>query len=773
MNFLKKNFGKIALGFFLVAFLVAPALGHAAATDPTKEAGCSLTGGNLFSATCLIGVPTYYLALWLGYLAAALVAVESYLVQLVLSINIHVIDSPIVKMGFPIALSLANLAFVAGIIIVAVATILHYESYGIKNILWKMLVMAVLINFGLIISSTILSFSDNITLYMVNQINPGGANNSFGSFADSLAGAFNPQHNTLSAELDKINDPSQIKNLTDAMSATGESIGKLLAPVLGLILSLFSYIIILIVLAALIVILLIRYIKLSFLLMSLPLSWAAWPFPAFHGKTSEWWEKFWKEAFVPVPIVFSLWLGLMFAQELNNVANKGIIAPGTSLPEAGSLSTGAGGAVAALLIGIFSPLANNFIRMILLGGIMVAGLAAANSMGASFAGTAMNAIKAGQNRAKNAVTSRIKNRAERLGIRAKEAIARPRAKLLQLKMDGQRKVESAAALAVKGDMTEYEKLGPIDKANAQFLMAQQKVGDVIQQKTEAPLRALGYEGHLRLGLNGIPRKRFRIKAGADGKPALALHVLKERDADLKIKKIYDGKGKELGEAVLDAAGNIPSRLDPATGQLFYQIFDRSGNQLEVAVTPDISEGPQITRKMKEVLLANAEGKAFTDANKQEVWTMKDASGNYQTDKNENGDLNIRDANGVIVGVARKTAVQIEGENGKVTKTQNVKGFLDKDGNLASKFADEDGHPLHGSSSIEGSYETQDKLDRLRKEINGDEHKREELIKEAREAPGIMGEAAAVVGETVGALGKGGGGGGASKSAPKSGGGGHH
>jgi hypothetical protein len=760
---------------------IAGAAANEAVTNPNgvvaKVGGAAITLSDALSDPMSLlarGVEllSFRVAQTIGYLAGALVAIEAYLVELILQINFNIIHSPIVEMGFPIVLSLANLLFVAGIIVVAVATIIRYEGYGVKNVLWKLLVMAVLINFGLIIAGTILNFSDSITMYMVKSIAPSEENGGLQAFSDTLAGAFNPQRNVITGDLNKNISQGNIQNYQSAWNQTGQDVGALLSPLFGVILSIFGYLIILVVLGALIVVLFVRYLQLLFLLISLPLAWAAWPFPAFHGKTAEWWTKFWKQAFYPIPIVFCLWLGLMFAQKMSEVSLKGIIAPGTEIPGTTGATQGLAGAISNLLIGASSSLADNLFRIIILGGIMMAGLIAANGMGAAFAGTAMNAIKSGQNRAKNAVTSRIKNRAERVRIRAKEAYEKPRAKLLKLKMERQRNVEEAAAAALKGDMTKYNALNALDKANAQIMMQQQKIGDIIQKKTAPILEAAGYEGHFRLGFNGVPRKRLKVKTGSDGKAVLGLDIAREETRMVDFVKLVDknNNNRVIGEAEIDPATGQP-RVDAASGRILLT----DGTLVDSAT---VNPGIKTSRNMRHVIFRDEKGEdiATKDAsgNITGGWVKQDASGNWLAPKDQNGDLIVNaevidPATGKkvvqAIGTAKKTGVQILDDKGGIVKTASSKDFVDKDGNLSAKFADEEGNPMHGSTSKQGSYETQDKINRVKEQLHHDDKRREELIEEARKQPGIAGEVAGVIGETVGALGKGGGGGGGG-GAPK-------
>ena len=99
--------------------------------------------------------------LFFAWIFGALISVESCLISVVLNINAGILHTSFVQTGFSISLSVANLAFVLGIIVIALATILRIESYSIKKMLWKLVVMAILVNFGLVIIAPIVGFSNS------------------------------------------------------------------------------------------------------------------------------------------------------------------------------------------------------------------------------------------------------------------------------------------------------------------------------------------------------------------------------------------------------------------------------------------------------------------------------------------------------------------------------------------------------------------------------------------------------------------------------------
>jgi hypothetical protein len=145
----------------------------------------------------------YYIIYFIGLIAGFFVAIILWVIQIILQFNQHVTDTTIVQTGFSVTLGIANLGFVLGIIIVALATILRRETYGIKNILWKIVVMAILANFALVIAAPIIGFANGLTSYFINSM-PGGSNTAgssgnyggfsgFNNLSNGIAGIFQPQ----------------------------------------------------------------------------------------------------------------------------------------------------------------------------------------------------------------------------------------------------------------------------------------------------------------------------------------------------------------------------------------------------------------------------------------------------------------------------------------------------------------------------------------------------------------------------------------------------
>lgn len=324
----------------------------------------------------------------ISYLAGQLVAILAGTIEVVLSLNTQIINSTLVTTGFPIALSVANLGFTAAIIVIAVATILRFSNYGVKQILWKLIVAALLVNFSLVIAGSILNFFDQLSLYFLREVNPGVEGNSFGSFASSIAGAFNPQKAFLPEGVGGTGELTNEEIKQSSGWAAGDDFAKQLKPLAGLMFTVFAQVAIVITLATLVIMLLYRYVSLGILLILMPFAWLTWIFPNLEGNWNKWWHAFLKQAtFAPV-VIFFLYLGILVSSGM-----------GQTNPEAGAVNLAAyANANDSILQEVGKSFGSNVLLFILetiiLLGIFIGGLYASHHLSIYGAEAGMGAFKA-------------------------------------------------------------------------------------------------------------------------------------------------------------------------------------------------------------------------------------------------------------------------------------------------------------------------------------------------------------------------------------------
>ncbi len=353
--------------------------------------GLGLTGSAVGDvAGSAIGWAAFTLGYIFASLVGAVIGVAAYLINVVLQLNTHVVDAIAVQQGFRVTLSLANLGFVLAIIVIAIATIVRYESYGMKKVLWKLIVAALLVNFSLVIAGSIINFSDQLSGSFIsafpgqqggNTLMPGdvwakvkGTSN----FASGLAGAFNPQRSWTFAALGKAS--TNANSGAQAASIGGQGIGKLFVPFIQLAFTAVTSIFILFALLSLVVLLMIRYIYLGILLILMPLAWLLWIFPLTEKNWSKWWGKFIKWTFFAPITLFFLWLVMLTSSAMSK---SGADDPIGGLSGLGYVPAGGEGILAdisALFGGAINQILGSFLQATILVALTIAGFFAANAL---------------------------------------------------------------------------------------------------------------------------------------------------------------------------------------------------------------------------------------------------------------------------------------------------------------------------------------------------------------------------------------------------------
>jgi len=380
-------FPGIAGGFAL--FLMSAQFANAANPIATAVGGVITSIGS-----AVVGNVCYAIGYIIASILGIAIAVDAWMIGIALDINASVLQSSVVQNGFSVSLSIANLAFVLGIIVIAIATILRRESYGIKQLLWKLVVMAVLVNFGLVIMSPILGLANSTTQYFLNCITPSGCSgtgstlSTDNTFANTFAGAFNPQAswNSLSNNGSTTTAVSGSANYSGAFSI-GASLVSLIIPIFGLFFLVINILLIHFVLLAFAILLLIRYLYIAILAILLPFAWASWVFPSFSSHFEAWWKKFLQWTFFTPIVMFFVYLAMQSmaagGSNVNLVTNY-----------AGA-SNSAWAPLSNFLTGAFAPVIQAFLQEFILFGLIIGGFIAASAMGIKMADVATKAATTG------------------------------------------------------------------------------------------------------------------------------------------------------------------------------------------------------------------------------------------------------------------------------------------------------------------------------------------------------------------------------------------
>lgn len=346
--------------------------------------------------------------------AGVIIAFESWAIEVVLNANTQIVNSTPVRLGFPIALSITNLGFVAAIIVIAIATILRLQNYGIKQMLTKLIAAALLVNFSLVFAGAILNFADQLTLYFLNQINPGGKEASFNSFASSMAGAFNPQRSFLEGSADEINNlnAEQQEALGGAM---GAEVGKMLLPITSIVFVNLSLGGAIITLGVFIFMLMVRYVTIGILLILMPLAWLTWIFPIFGSSLRQWWSAFLKQAFFAPIVVFFLYLAIMTSASLSTHTDRSANISAFANPNNKTYKD-----LSGFFAGVFGSVATNTLQQIMVIGIMLGGLYSSQKLSITGANAGMKTFDKWKGKATTGVAmwtgKKIRSGAHKIGI---------------------------------------------------------------------------------------------------------------------------------------------------------------------------------------------------------------------------------------------------------------------------------------------------------------------------------------------------------------------
>ncbi len=228
------------------------------------------------------------------YVLNKLIALGAGLVEYILGITTF-INAPVVTIGWGITRGLCNMGFALILLIMAFATILQIESFGMKKILVRLVLAALLINFSLMIAGILIDFAQVLTDYFIFQA-AGPDSSITGNLMSGL-------------QISKIYNLSvkevSIWKIPSLQMLVEEAIGCVIFAIAA-----FSFF-------AMAGYLLIRIIAIWLLLIISPLAWLAMIVPSVPGVGNgwtKWWSEFFKWVFFAPIYSFFIYLALTIAQ---------------------------------------------------------------------------------------------------------------------------------------------------------------------------------------------------------------------------------------------------------------------------------------------------------------------------------------------------------------------------------------------------------------------------------------------------------------------------
>lgn len=267
------------------------------------------------------------------------------------------INVPTVVKGWIILRDLCNMFFVLILLAIAFGTILRIESYNYKKALPKLIVMAILINFSRTICGLVIDFGQVVMLTFVNAFSGTVIEN---NLANALGIQTMLQSRTISSSGQTVE-----RNL---------GLGDLTAIAIALFVAIFTVIIV----VAMFAMLFYRMIMLWIYVIISPMAFLAAAFPQGKSYASQWWGDFVKAVIVGPVIAFFLWLALSTASDTTKILKTDLKAESN--------------------VTVIKFMQNeNFQKYIIVIGLLIGGMAAAQKVGGQAGALAGKVFDKGKN----------------------------------------------------------------------------------------------------------------------------------------------------------------------------------------------------------------------------------------------------------------------------------------------------------------------------------------------------------------------------------------
>lgn len=279
-----------------------------------------------------------------------LVTFSGFLVGIANNLQNHIFSdtNTVVNIGWAITRDIANLGFILVIIILAISVILRIKEYEFQKYFPKLIFSIIAVNFSFEITKIFINFSHVLANFFLSKISANPL-----EIGSILLGAFGPHRLTKGLNLE--NTLAMFNSLTDVVMFM--LISPLAASIFGIILFF-----VMLVLAFL---LLIRFLYLSLLIILLPIEILLNLIPSQKNVFNEWKDKFINQTLFYPAVSFFIYLAFQSAFTITELKK-------------GAADTKIFGNTSSGLVEIFQT----GVDMIILSGILIGGLIAAEKFGA-------------------------------------------------------------------------------------------------------------------------------------------------------------------------------------------------------------------------------------------------------------------------------------------------------------------------------------------------------------------------------------------------------
>ncbi len=245
---------------------------------------------------CFTDIVLVVINLVVDFVGLVLIGIAASVVNFVFNFQ-GFIKVPAVQIGWTMTRDVANMAFILIMLAMAFGTILRYESYGWKKLLPRLVIMALLLNFSLLIAGAVIDVGNSLARFFIT----GGGDNDVGDLimTSIRAGSIAQLRNNVSA------------------GSTGTAVGSALnSLIMASVIQLIFYVVIAFLLFALGFMMIYRIVHLWVQIIMAPLAWVGWAIPFASGSAKKWWTSFLQWAFFPAYVGFFIFLGALVGSTL-------------------------------------------------------------------------------------------------------------------------------------------------------------------------------------------------------------------------------------------------------------------------------------------------------------------------------------------------------------------------------------------------------------------------------------------------------------------------
>ncbi len=318
INLLSFNFSKIFkqkkyLFFAVILMIVGLSFPTSPAHALWDEAASGIMNYLIYPLVYMIFYILFYIAYTISMIGASLISAN-----LNPALMNSVLASPGIQQGWGIFRDVANLLFILILLLVAFGTMFRSDTYNIKKSLPKIILVAFLINFSMMITGVIIDFTNILMYGILKMMCVPGDNECFQNFYRQLMSSVDSLYNTYT-----LTGGVTWQGIS-AQSAVGMAIATIYTFVFG------------IVLMALAVFLLIRIAAFALLIVLSPLAFFGEIAPGLRGLSNKWWDNLWQYAFFGTIFALLLYVtGLM--SEASFTVGTSVITTNPSLGAFGEL----------------------------------------------------------------------------------------------------------------------------------------------------------------------------------------------------------------------------------------------------------------------------------------------------------------------------------------------------------------------------------------------------------------------------------------------------